>query len=109
MLTIKATDSTNRKLATPMGNLKISVPRTKNGNFCPNILPEPYKRIDKSYTELLLSLVVNGYSEILLLNALKSLNLPYSEEEINKINKIKNDLTKELDIFKTKGITTRRI
>jgi len=68
----------DRKLGTPMGNLDISVPRTRTGDFRPHILPEPYKRVDESYTDLLMSLVVNGYSESSLLNTLKSLNLPYS-------------------------------
>jgi len=34
----------DRKLGTPMGNLEISVPRTRTGDFRPHILPEPYKR-----------------------------------------------------------------
>jgi len=54
----------DRKLGTPMGNLDISVPRTRTGDFRPHILPEPYKRVDESYTDLLMSLVVNGYSEL---------------------------------------------
>jgi len=33
----------DRKLGTPMGNLEISVPRTRTGDFRPHILPEPYK------------------------------------------------------------------
>jgi len=53
----------DRKLGTPMGNLEISVPRTRTGDFRPHILPEPYKRVDESYTDLLMSLVINGYSE----------------------------------------------
>jgi len=67
----------------------ISVPRTRTGDFRPHILPEPYKRVDESYTDLLMSLVINGYSESSLLNTLKSLNLPYSDDELNKI---KDDL-----------------
>ncbi|SFQ40005.1 transposase, partial [Caldicoprobacter faecalis] len=43
----------DRKLGTPMGNLEISVPRTRTGDFRPHILPEPYKRVDESYTDLL--------------------------------------------------------
>lgn len=44
----------DRKLATPVGNLEISVPRTRSGMFRPSILPKHYKRVDESYTELLL-------------------------------------------------------
>ncbi|ADQ05534.1 transposase mutator type [Caldicellulosiruptor owensensis OL] len=91
----------DRKLATPIGNLEISVPRTREGSFRPHILPKPYKRIDQSYTELLMSLVINGYSETALLNTLKSLNLPYSEDELTKI---KNNLKNELDLFKQREL-----
>lgn len=91
----------DRKLGTPMGNLDISVPRTRTGDFRPHILPEPYKRVDESYTDLLMSLVVNGYSESSLLNTLKSLNLPYSDDELNKI---KDDLKSELDLFKQREL-----
>jgi len=84
-----------------MGNLEISVPRTRTGDFRPHILPEPYKRVDESYTDLLMSLVINGYSESSLLNTLKSLNLPYSDDELNKI---KDDLKSELDLFKQREL-----
>jgi len=62
---------------------------------------KPYKRVDESYTDLLMSLVINGYSESSLLNTLKSLNLPYSDDELNKI---KDDLKSELDLFKQREL-----
>jgi len=70
----------DRTLATSISKLELSVPRTRNGNFRPKVLPEPYKRVNKSYTDLLMSLVINGYSEFSLLNTLKNFNLPYSRE-----------------------------
>ena len=57
--------------------------------------------VDESYTELLMSLVINGYSESSLLNTFKNLQLPYSEQELNKI---KNDLKSELDLFKQREL-----
>lgn len=48
-----------------------------------------------------MSLVINGYSESSLLNTLKNLQLPYSEQELNKI---KNDLKSELDLFKQREL-----
>ncbi|ADD03547.1 MULTISPECIES: IS256 family transposase [Thermoanaerobacter] len=93
----------DRKLATPVGSLEISVPRTRTGNFRPSILPDRYKRVDSSYTDLLMSLVVNGYSESSLVQTLKALNLPYSE---NEILKIKEDLKNELQLFKQRELPT---
>lgn len=87
----------DRTLATSVGKLELSVPRTRNSNFRPSVLPEPYKRVDQSYVDLLMSLVANGYSESALLSTLKSLNLPYSQEEIDKI---KDDLKDKLELFK---------
>lgn len=87
----------DRTLATSIGKLELSVPRTRNGNFRPSVLPEPYKRVDQSYVDLLMSLVANGYSESALLATLKSLNLPYSQEEMDKI---KDDLKDKLELFK---------
>ncbi|AZT89249.1 IS256 family transposase [Caldicellulosiruptor changbaiensis] len=91
----------DRKLATPVGSLEISVPRTRSGNFRPSILPDRYKRVDSSYTDLLMSLVANGYSESSLVQTLKSTNLPYSEDEIEKI---KSDLKNELQLFKQREL-----
>jgi hypothetical protein len=31
-------------------------------NTFPHILPEPYKRVDQSYTDLIMSLIINGSS-----------------------------------------------
>lgn len=87
----------DRTLVTSIGKLELSVPRTRNSNFRPSILPEPYKRADQSYIDLLMSLVINGYSESSLLTTLKSLNLPYSQEEIDKI---KDELKERLELFK---------
>jgi len=90
-----------RMLGTPVGNLELSVLRTRTSNFRPSVLPQPYKRVDPSYTDLLMSLVANGYSESLLIQTLKNLDLPYSEEEISKI---KNDLKNELQLFKQREL-----
>lgn len=49
-----------------------------------------------------MSLVVNGYSEASLLNTLRSLDLPYSDEELNKI---KEHLKNELQLFKQRELT----
>lgn len=91
----------DRTLATSVGTLEISVPRARSGNFRPSILPQPYKRVDDSYTALLMSLVASGYSESSLLQTLKNLNLPYSE---NEILKIKEDLKNELQLFKQREL-----
>jgi len=41
--------------------LNINVPRDRKGKFIPQILPDPYKRVNEDYIDLLMSLVSNGY------------------------------------------------
>ena len=43
----------------------------------PQILPDPYKRVNEDYIDLLMSLVSNGYSESKIDSTLKSLGLNY--------------------------------
>jgi len=52
-------------------------PGIERDNSAPHILPEPYKRTEASYVELLISLIANGYTESQLLRALQNLGLPY--------------------------------
>lgn len=90
-----------RSLAAGSFKLNLSVPRDRNGDFRPSILPEPYRRVEESYVNLLMSLVINGYSESQLLMSLKELGLPYSEEELNKI---KGQLLERLNDFKQREL-----
>jgi len=90
-----------RDLATSGGGLELSVPRDRNNGFRPFILPEKWKRTDKTYENLLMSLVVNGYSESKLTNILKSFGLPFSDKEINRI---RDELRERLNDIKTREL-----
>ena len=68
-----------------LGPIPLSVPRDRNGNFRPQILPPPYKRADESYTDLLQSALLSFYSPQQLRQLLSSLNLGYSEQEVKKL------------------------
>jgi len=91
----------NRRLGSGMFNLELEVPRDRKGEFRPKILPKAYKRVDKGYIDLLMSLVINGYSESQLVRSLKELGLPYSEIEMEKI---KESLIEKLKDFKSREI-----
>lgn len=90
-----------RSLSAGSFKLNLNVPRDRRGDFRPHILPEPYKRVDESYVDLLMSLVVNGYSESQLLMSLKELGLPYSVEEMNRI---RDQLMERLNDFKRREL-----
>lgn len=83
-------------------NLELNVPKV-NGNFRPHILPEPYKRADSEYLNLLGSLIVNGYSESNIVSSLKELGLPYSKQDIELI---KQELQEKLEDFKRRQLPT---
>ena len=50
-----------RSLNTGSFKLNINVPRDRKDKFRPQILPDPYKRVNEDYIDLLMSLVSNGY------------------------------------------------
>jgi putative transposase len=66
-------------------DLGVKIPRDREGEFRPQILPDKWKRGDNEYRRLLLSLVKNGYSENKIKGVLKELNLSYDSREIKKI------------------------
>jgi len=90
-----------RGLSTGIGKIKLNVPRTREGNFRPYILPPLYKRTDESYKILLSALIENGYSESELENFFKEMELPYSREEMEKI---KEGLKERMEDFRTRQL-----
>jgi transposase-like protein len=90
-----------RTLTAGSWKLDIDVPRDRKGQFRPHILPEPYKRTEASYVELLMSLVANGYTESQLMRSLQELALPYSEDEIRRI---RDELIERLNDFKSRQL-----
>ena len=90
-----------RNLVAGNWDLELNVPRVRNGKFRPHILPEPYKRYDESFTDLIVSLVANGYSQTEVMNTLKAMGLPYSEKELMKI---REEIKERLEIFKSREL-----
>ena len=82
----KANGYYTRSLIWGSNTLKIKVPRDRKGQFRSAFLPEYYERsIDENYDRIIASLIANGYSKSKLLNFLRSLNLPYSKESLERI------------------------
>ncbi|HCZ06703.1 MAG TPA: hypothetical protein DHV12_06180, partial [Thermotogae bacterium] len=89
----------DRNLHLTMGNLEIKVPRVRiGGSFRPALLPQRWKRVDKDYENLLLALLVNGYSRANIKRTLETLNLPYREEAIEDLTDLIYD---HLDAYRT--------
>jgi len=90
-----------RRLSEGSFCLDLSVPRDRQSSFRPFILPQPYQRVGSSYSELLYSLVVNGYSPSQLQRTLLQLGLPYTQDEIKKITE---QLRERLEDFKCRDL-----
>lgn len=91
----------DRTLSTALGKLGIQVPRDRNGEFKPAILPGRWIRSTQSYQELLSSLVINGFSKSNIARTLGELNLPYSQDELDKIEQ---EILQRLGEFKTREL-----
>ena len=97
----KANGFYDRSLHTSMGAINISVPRDRNGNFRPAILPPPYQRTDDSYTDLLQSALFSFYSPNQLKDLLSSLELGYNEEEVKKL---REQITREFQAWQAREL-----
>ena len=75
-----------RKLNTSMGQIELNVPRDRDGDFRPSILPPKYQRFDDSYLNLINASLNNFYSQSGIKNYLSYLNLPYSKEQLERLS-----------------------
>lgn len=85
--TDKGNGSFARKLGTPLGELQLQVPRDRDGDFRPAILPQPYQRDCTEREALLESLLINGYSPQQIQRTLHELNLHYNPEQLESLKK----------------------
>ena len=97
----KANGFYDRKLASALGNLGLSVPRDRKGVFRPSILPDNWKRTDVSFDDFLHKLVLQSYSPNKIKSLLESMGLPYSAEQINEM---KDDLYRKAKEFQTREL-----
>lgn len=74
-----------RELGTPLGKLDLRVPRDRDGDFRPSVLPDPYQRDYPERNDLLQSLFLNGYSPNHIRRTLNSLNLHYNPKELDRL------------------------
>ena len=82
----KANGYMKRKLNTSMGQVELNVPRDRDGDFRPSVLPPKYQRFDDSYLNLINAGINNFYSQSGIKNYLKNLDLPYSQDQLEKLS-----------------------
>lgn len=64
-----------------INQIPISVPRSRNGDFYPVLLPKYGRNVGDSYITLLESIILNCKSFKAIASSLRNLNLPYSEKQ----------------------------
>lgn len=81
----KANGFFERELGTTLGSINLKIPRDRNGDFRPAILPPPYQRDVEEREHIIQSLLVNGYSPNAIQRSLNSLSLHYNPKELEQI------------------------
>lgn len=81
----KANGFFERELGTSLGTINLKVPRDRNGDFRPAILPTPYRRDVEEREQIIKSLLVNGYSPNAIKHSLNNLELHYNPQELEQI------------------------
>ncbi len=74
-----------RQLGTPLGSLELQVPRDREGDFRPSILPMPYQRDYQERYDFLQTIRLNGYSPNTIKRTFEKLNLHYNANELKQL------------------------
>ena len=74
-----------RSLGTPLGKLSISSPRSRNGQFRSQVLPERYSRDIDERLDIMKSLVTSHYNPNDISRALRDMGMSYSPDDMEKI------------------------
>jgi len=88
-------------LNTQLDRLDLSVPRTRESNFRPVILPDKYKRSDESFVQMIQTLIASGNSKSKIKSILKQYNLNFSEELYDIVSQ---DIDERLNDFKNREL-----
>jgi putative transposase len=97
----KANGFYERKIASTLGSLGLSIPRDRKSDFRPALMPDLWKRTDDSFQDVLLNLILQSYSPNKIKSLLTSLNLPYSN---NQIEELRDELC-----FKAKELRSKEL
>jgi len=75
----------DRKLGTPVGAIDLLVPRDRDGDFRPQVLPDPFIRDSEDRFNTLQALFLSSYSPNNINSIFNSLGLRYSKDELDKL------------------------
>lgn len=91
----------DRSLNIKSDKIDLNVPRSRDGDFRPSILPDKYKRYHEDYKELIVNLIISGNSKSQIKSILAANGQEYCADALNKIY---DDLNQRLLDFKTREL-----
>ena len=97
----KANGYYSRELGTPLGSLALQVPRDRDGDFRPAVLPQPHQRDCDARYDLLQALLINSYSPNAILRTLHELNMHYSAKELANL---KEEIMAEFSVWQNREL-----
>lgn len=84
----KANGFYQRTLGTPVGKLNLEVPRDRDGDFRPQVLPQRYSRDTGDRFNTLNALLTASYSPSSINETFNSLGLSYSNKELKELKEL---------------------
>ena len=91
----------SRELGTPVGRLSLSVPRTRDSEFRPQILPDKYQRDYSEKMNFIKSLMLSSYSVNEIIRALKDIGLHYSPNDLKLLSE---EILKEYEAWNNREL-----
>ena len=77
----------DRSLGTPVGSLPLRIPRDRDGDFRPQVLPAPHVRDVEERIELLQALFTSSYSPSAIGSTLHALKMHYSADQLEGLKR----------------------
>ncbi len=99
----KANSYSLRNVNFGTSSIPISVPRDRNGDFYPSILPKYGRNIGENYADILEGIILNSKSFRSISDTVSALGLPYSKDQVEVVL---NDLFDESKKFNSRQLVS---
>ncbi len=93
----KANGYRERQMAINAGSTPVYVPRTRNSEFRPTLLPAPWKRLPQEMEELILSCLASGINKSKVSKTMGQMGLPVSDDVVSDFESTYLEIFKEIN------------
>lgn len=99
----KANGYSNRNVNFGTSSIPISIPRDRNGDFYPSMLPKYGRNIGEGYVDILEGIILNSKSFRSVSDTVNALGLPYGKEQVESVL---NDLFEESKKYNSRQLVS---